>query len=290
MTAANAAETDGVVSKLLSRVTELATLPEITFRIIKIVEDPNSTARDLHKIITNDPSLCARILKIVNSAFYGLPGQIGNVDRAIVLLGLNAVKNIAIAASLTKLFKGGQIGGPYTARDIWVHSMATGAGCRLIAKEVAKNLAEEAFVAGLLHDLGLVVELQCCANQLSEVINQAINNGKTFREAELEVIGVDHQSLGRELAQRWKFPRPFVYVTGYHHDPSELHADNRLLVNIVYLANNLCSQMQLGFDLDTDGDEVQDEVLRQLGISAAKLDSFREQLPEQLEIVQQLLS
>src|SRR5438270_7501103 len=87
------------------KVTTIATLPEVTAKIVTTVEDPKSTASQLHKIVSHDPALVTRILKVVNSAFYGLPGQIGSVERAIVLLGLNAVKNIAVAASLGQLFR-----------------------------------------------------------------------------------------------------------------------------------------------------------------------------------------
>ena len=92
-------ERSSVVTKAVQGISHIATLPEVTVKIIELVEDPTSTAQDLHKIISNDPALCSRILKVVNSAFYGLPRQIGSINRAIVLLGLNAVKNIAIAAS-----------------------------------------------------------------------------------------------------------------------------------------------------------------------------------------------
>ena len=99
----NTVETVGadqaVVTKALANIGDIATLPEVTVKIIEIVEDPNSTARDLHSVIKNDPALSAKVLKVVNSAFYGLPGQIGSVDRAIVLLGMSAVKNIAVAAT-----------------------------------------------------------------------------------------------------------------------------------------------------------------------------------------------
>ncbi|MFQ5494669.1 MAG: HDOD domain-containing protein, partial [Phycisphaerae bacterium] len=95
-----------VVDKAIASIGDLATLPEVTIKIIEIVEDPKSTARDLHEVIKNDPALSVKILKVVNSAFYGLPGQVASVDRAIILLGLSAVKNIAIAASIARLFKG----------------------------------------------------------------------------------------------------------------------------------------------------------------------------------------
>ena len=97
------------VAGALKEISHIATLPEVTLKIIELVEDPSSSAQDLHEVISNDPALCSRILKVVNSSFYGLPGQIASINRAIVMLGLNAVKNIAIAASLAKLFRGGDL-------------------------------------------------------------------------------------------------------------------------------------------------------------------------------------
>src|SRR5215813_12155396 len=96
-----------VIDAAIGKIGEIATLPEVTVKIIKIVEDPKTTARDLHDIIKHDPALSAKILKVVNSAFYGLPGQISSVDRAIVLLGLSAIKNISIAMSMARMFRGG---------------------------------------------------------------------------------------------------------------------------------------------------------------------------------------
>ena len=114
---------DQIARKAVKDIRDIATLPEIAIKIIKLVEDPNSTAQDLNNIITNDPALGARILKVVNSAFYGLPGQVGSINRAIVLLGLNAVKNIVVAASLAKLFRGGQVCKNFNARDTNIISM-----------------------------------------------------------------------------------------------------------------------------------------------------------------------
>src|SRR5258708_36497434 len=102
-------DTQTLVQQAIRKVTTLSTLPEITTRIVSTVEDPKSTASQLHKIVAHDPALVTRILKVVNSAFYGLPGQIGSVERAIVLLGLNAVKNLAVAASLGQLFRAAKL-------------------------------------------------------------------------------------------------------------------------------------------------------------------------------------
>src|SRR4028119_920274 len=115
------------VHEAVRNVTTIATLPEVTAKIIATVEDPRSSAQALHKIVSHDPALVTRILKVVNSAFYGLPGQIGSIERAIVLLGLNAIKNIAVAASLGQMFRGAKLCDGFAAKDLWTHRVAAGA-------------------------------------------------------------------------------------------------------------------------------------------------------------------
>src|SRR5450432_2415876 len=132
------------------KITTIATLPEVTSRIIQTVEDPKSTPAQLHKLVSNDPALVTRILKVVNSSFYGLPGQIGSIERAIVLLGLNAVKNIAVAASLGQLFRGAKLCEGFTAKDLWTHCVAVAVTARAMSKEMRLALADEAFLAGMI--------------------------------------------------------------------------------------------------------------------------------------------
>src|SRR5205807_4199733 len=138
----------------------------VTVKIIQTVEDPKSTASQLHKIVSYDPALVTRILKVVNSAFYGLPGQIGSVERAIVLLGLNAVKNIAVAASLGQLFRGVKLCEGYTAKDLWTHCIAVAVTARELAKQMKLQIADEAVLAGLIHDVGVLAALHVYPEKL----------------------------------------------------------------------------------------------------------------------------
>src|SRR5437016_10740336 len=134
------------VLEMVKKVSSIATLPEITAKIIATVEDPKSTPAHLHKIVAHDPALVTRILKVVNSAFYGLPGQIASIERAIVLLGLNAIKNIAVAASLGQLFRGVKLCEGFSARDLWLHCVGVGVAARDLAKAMHMPLADEAFL------------------------------------------------------------------------------------------------------------------------------------------------
>src|SRR5205807_10628219 len=149
MTATLEADPHAKVMEVVKKVATIATLPEVTAQIIKTVEDPKSSAQQLHKIVSHDPALVTRILKVVNSAFYGLPGQIGSVERAIVLLGLNGVKNIAVAASLGQLFRGARLCEEFSAKDLWRHCIAVAVTARDLARNMKMNVADEAFLAGL---------------------------------------------------------------------------------------------------------------------------------------------
>src|SRR3984957_2189294 len=162
-------DTQSLVRDAIKKVSALATLPEVTARIIKTVEDPKSSAGQLHKIVSHDPALVTRILKVVNSAFYGLPGQIASVERAIVLLGLNGVKNLAVAASLGQLFGGVKLSGPFTAQDLWTHCIAVGITSRELASHLKLPIADEAFLAGMIHDVGLLAHMQLWPEKLRQV-------------------------------------------------------------------------------------------------------------------------
>src|SRR4051794_5038031 len=185
-----------LVQQSIKKVTTIATLPEITAKIIKTVEDPKSTAAALHKIVAHDPALVTRILKVVNSAFYGLPGQIGSIERAIVLLGLNAIKNIAVAASLGQLFKGAKLCEGFTAKDLWTHCIAVGVTARDLARQMKLPVADEAFLAGMIHDVGILISLQSFPDQLRKTCEVAKASERSFVEIEREFLnGMDHQAL-----------------------------------------------------------------------------------------------
>ncbi|HEX3356149.1 MAG TPA: HDOD domain-containing protein [Tepidisphaeraceae bacterium] len=278
MATAAAVDPQELIKQAVKKVTSIATLPEITSRIIKTVEDPKSTAAILHKIVSHDPALVTRILKVVNSAFYGLPGQIGSIERAIVLLGLNAVKNIAVAASLGQLFRGVKLCEGFTAKDLWTHCVSVAVVARALAKQTKLPLADEAFLAGMIHDIGLLVALQTSPEQLRQVCDRAKAEEKDFCEIEREVLGVDHQQLGAGLADAWKFPRSCQLVAGFHHQPMQL-TDDRVLVGLVHVADTLCAQNTKGFNLTAHRQQIDASLLAQLNLDSATLEQFKLTIP-----------
>lgn len=287
-------QTDQVVASAIREISHIATLPEITLRIVELVEDPKSTAQDLHKVINNDPALSSRILKVVNSSFYGLPGQIGSINRAIVMLGLNAVKNIAIAASLAKLFRGGELTPRVSAKSIWEHSVAAAATMKLLADKLKLGLGDEAFLAGLMHDIGLIVELQFDRNKLIDALHLAGLDAEgvpcnNLLDIEKQVFGADHQAFGAGLCEKWKFPRSFSLVCNFHHRPTEAPAENRRLPAMCFIADRLVPAATKGFRADVVDESIPAEILDELKLTSAALETIKSELPNHLKDAGNLL-
>lgn len=281
---------DKIVADAIADLGEIATLPEVTVKIIQIVENPKSTARDLHEVIKNDPALSTRLLKVVNSAFYGLPGQISSIDRAIVLLGLSAVKNIAIAASMTHLFNAGSSIDGFSGAEVWRHSVAVGVGSRMLSAAQGRPSVEESFLAGLIHDLGLLVERQVFAKKVGEVVNRFHAEGGDFCKLEEQIIGADHQAFGMALATKWRFPAPLCTAIGYHHRPMDLAAAHRELSLIVHVADVLACRAKLGFCVTAANEEFSEEMLQILKLNSAAIEDVSAKLPEQVAITESIFT
>ncbi|MEE8170464.1 MAG: HDOD domain-containing protein [Phycisphaerae bacterium] len=284
------AENNPVVDAAISRIGEIATLPEVTVKIIEVVEDPDASARDLHEIIRNDPALSAKLLKVVNSAFYGLPGQVSSIDRAIVLLGLSAIKNIAIAMSMTHMFRSGKQVKSVDGLEIWRHSLAVGTACRILAKLQGRPTYEEVFLTGLLHDMGLIVERQAFPDKLAEVVHRYEASPQPFCQIEMEVIGADHQAFGQALAAKWRFPRVLRTAIGYHHKPEELAPENRELAAIVHVADVLACRAKIGFTMTVEGEDFGDEILDAIRLTRDQVDSIGEEFSEHIAETESLFS
>jgi putative nucleotidyltransferase with HDIG domain len=275
------------LQKAVARVTEISSLPEVTTRIVQVVEDPKSTAQDMHDIVKHDPALAAKVLKVVNSAFYGLPSQIASLDRAIVMLGLSAVKNIALAASLSRLFRPGAISERFASRDLWTHCVSVGVCARLLAR-ASFGQVEEAFVAGLVHDVGLLIEFQLFPERLKTVAQRCETQPQDFLPLEREVIGADHQAFGAWLAAKWKFPPGLRCAISRHHNPEKLKPELKRIVTAVHVADTICCQNELGFYLTAQVQEITDDMLDFVGVTEQDVSELLADLPERIKETEQI--
>jgi putative nucleotidyltransferase with HDIG domain len=274
---------EAIVAAVIGDISHLTTLPEVTLKIIQMVENPEATAGELKEVIGNDPALAARILKIVNSGFYGLPATIGSIRQAITLLGRNALKMIAITASLAKLFRGGQMSACFSAHDLWGHCIAVACGGRMLARACNLTLADEAFLAGLLHDVGILVEFQARRSRFIEIIERVDRDRlQTFREVESDVLGANHEDIGAALCHQWNFPAGLAHVAGFHHRPLYAPAESRTLVTLIHAADIIASQLEIGYGRTVEG-SLEVGLLENLGLQAHQINHVRQELPAAAE-------
>ena len=278
------------LQKALSGVTEIGSLPEVTTKIVQLIEDQRSTARQIQDVVRTDPALAARILKIVNSAFYGLPAQIASLERAIVMLGLSAVRNLALAASLSRLFHVDQICPQFSTRDLWRHNVAVAVAAKLLGRAGRSAEGDEAFVAGLMHDMGLLVVQQLFRDKVQEVAERCLAAPEVFCAVEESVIGADHQTFGLALATKWKFPPTLRNAIGYHHEPSSLQPEFQRVAAIVYLADSLCCQGRIGFWLTAQTQEFPEWMQKLAAVTSVDLARIAEELPQRLAEAEQIFA
>lgn len=278
-----------IVEESFHKIKNIATLPAVAQRIMDLVRDEESTTDDLKKVIITDPALSTCILKVVNSAYYGFPQQIGSIDRAIVLLGLNAIKNIAIATSLNKVFKASRIGSDFDPSELWAHSVAVAICTRELSVKTKIGDPDELFLAGLIHDIGIMVELQASLPQFVEMIGHLRHDENlTFRQAEERVFGANHDLFGAYICREWKFPPHFASVARYHHRPWELPEAERQLPALVHVADILAAQLKEGYTRTVETETIDPEIITFLNLDGVDFETLEESLKEAIQEAQQL--
>lgn len=275
-----AADVDSVVAS----VDQIAALPDITMRIVQAVDDPRSSALQLLKLVSHDPALAAKILRIVNSSFYGMSAEITSLERAIALMGLRTIRNLAVASSMSSLFRGGELCPGHTPRDLWMHSIAVAVCARDLAREMRLPMVDEAFLVGLLHDVGLLLIHQQFPGELRDICEQSRSGGQPLCELEREMFGFDHPRLGGTLAVKWKFPAMAVAAILYHHNPQDAPVEYRPLTALVYAADTIACQAGEGFALTASGQSLDDDLLALAPVSREVVERTRGNLKELMQI------
>jgi HD-like signal output (HDOD) protein len=228
------------LDEVLGRVAEISTLPHVAVKVMEVANDPDSSTIEMKNAIEMDPSLGARVLRCVNSSAYGLREKVSNLQRAISRLGLRQIRNLALTASVADLFAREETIGSYRRRGLWRHMVAVGVCARLIAMRQRIPDFEDAFAAGLLHDIGIVLEDQYAHAQFRKVI-QDLDGGATLIAAERRRLGFDHCQLGGRVAEGWHISERVAAAIGHHHDSSAYHGQEIAVVRCVEVADAICT-------------------------------------------------
>jgi HD-like signal output (HDOD) protein len=269
---------------------QLPVLPALLSRLIQAVNDPDSTADGLARIIGNDPSLSGRLLKMANSVFYSRSGQVASVRQAIVILGTKTMQSLVVTIWTYALRH--QAPGPEAAAlGLTIkHCLAAAVAARLLMRRHAAPLEEEAFLAGLMHDLGRIGLLRDLgAAYLRDVVDAAAAHGVALREREESVLGFDHAELGAELMRAWHLPEFLPHTAARHHH-AELSAADDSLTAAVALADAIV--VGLGVSVGNDAVRVpRDGLLREFGLAGADAaTAFAEECERQLDALIEALS
>ncbi len=275
---------------LVQKVTDLPTLPAMMATITRLMQDPRTSAEDLGKAIATDPALVSKVLKLVNSAFYGFPGRISTITQAIVILGFSTIRNVVLTTSVLKAFTRKLDQKGFDIESFWEHSLVTGAVARALALEREAGFIEETFIAGLLHDMGRIILSQKLSSEFEKVIAHRESKGGTWVEAEQSVLGLTHGEIGGWLARKWNLPIPFVEVMRYHHHPAEsllsVPAPQTETTNLIYLvhaSDALCKRLKDGKLDFAATEDVHPLVRAELKLDEAHWESFQRRAADEIE-------
>jgi len=278
------------VDVLLGEIREAAVLPEMGAGLVQTLSNPDVGFEELTRVFREDFALATNLLKIANSAFYGFSRQIDSTERAIVLLGVNAVKALAFACSVRSAFTAGVEIGHVWARRLWLHSLATGVIARRVFRKAGLPNDEGAFLAGVIHDMGLLLENQCRPELFVEVVEAASGADVPFRELEQHLLDTDQCELGQAAARQWRLPPHLVDVVACHHTPMEADEGARVLVCAVALAEHLSAQAPLDFGDLTPADTLDPWVWDVLKLEPNEVQALPEVVEEQTRALRSILA
>jgi len=228
------------LSVVAKQIDEISSFPDVALRVIEVLNDPDSGPPEYKAVLEGDPALTARVLRCVNSSAYPTRHEVTNLQQAITLLGPKQLRNLALTASVSELFR--TRGGiqSYSRTGLWRHLVSVGLCARLVAKRLRFANYEDIFLAGMMHDIGIVLEDQYVHPQFCKIM-RATEPGKTLIECERKYLLFDHTTLGERVAEAWRFPPVVKSAIRYHHASMQYDESDKLPVRCVELANLLCS-------------------------------------------------
>ncbi len=277
------------LQKIIARIDDLPTLPRTVLRITELVNDPKSSAKDLARIITDDQVLTARLLKLVNSSFYGFPQRISTVTNAIVLLGFDAIRSLLLTTSVFDLFAGRNKKSNQDLEKFWDHSLGCAVGAKVIGNHLRHDKIEELFVSGLLHDIGKIVEMLFLTDEFMRIVAIVNKQNTLMITAEHQVLGYSHAEIGKLLAGKWNLPVKLEQVIAHHHQPAAA-GSFVMEASIVHLADILCRALNMGYGGDNKMPPLDKFAWESLRIRTDALESIMETMQDEYRDISRFIS
>lgn len=243
-----------LIFKKLEGINNLPTLPAVMQKLSKAVRDPNSDAAMIAGIIKDDPSMMARIMKVVNSAAYGLPQPVQSLQQALSILGMNALNNIALSTAVFSSFQT-QTKDDFSRDEFWKHCICVGIAANILSNRTRETVKKRfqrdtLHLCGLLHDIGKILFDEFFHAEFMEAIRRAGERQIPLHQAELEIYGTNHAEVGAWLGKRWNLTQDVIQAIRWHHDPENADIEHVELLRLCHAANHICNVENLGFSGD----------------------------------------
>ena len=270
------------LKKIVDQISGLPTLPAVISKVTQLMQNPKVSANEVGQAIASDQALASKILKVVNSSFYGFPSRITTITHAIVILGFNAVRATALSASVFSTFGKSDQETSFDRQGYWKHSVGVGSASKIIAKKLQMKEVEEAFLAGLMHDIGKVILDQFLHESFEKVLGVVRTKNCLIIDAEKEILGgISHCDIGGWLGKKWNLNEEFIHIIESHHTPSS--ASNYFkMCSIVHVANAISRIMELGCSGDNLISKINPAAWKQLNLPPDSLPQLFKEIAEEV--------
>jgi putative nucleotidyltransferase with HDIG domain len=266
----------------ISRIPSLSTT---VTKVLEICSCANASPNDLNRIISYDPVLTGQVLKLINSAYYSFPGRVTSLTRAIIMLGMNTVKNLVLATSVLASFKSNRVDA-VLMDAYWAHCLCVGVTAKAIARlsNVPSIEQEEYFVAGLLHDLGKLPMIACVGDLYEQALKASENEDISLFSAENRFIGFNHCQVGLLIGTRWKLDTEMQLTIAHHHGPLDIKSNSSTVLYCTSLANQMAHRYGIGSAESSQGDPLLlQELADRIGVNTDILFNMKPMIEEEID-------
>jgi HD-like signal output (HDOD) protein len=252
-------------------------------RLVEVINNPHSSALDLKNLIQIDPPLAARVLKRANSAYYGAKRRMVEILDAIVCIGFEAVKELALSQKVCELFSRSEGLHDYSRSDLWMHSVAAALCAKMIYRRELRLPGGDVYTAGLLHDIGVIVEDQFAHEDFVAVLNLKRETNCTLQQAEEQIMGFTHAAIGGRLGELWSLPEELCEVILLDDQPLRDGILPSRMASTLYIANCACREWKLGYRESPRLDRsMYNACLQELGISELGIEALRDEVVDHI--------